>query len=358
MLIPLAVCALASAALAAKGVNEADESGSEADVGVYPMATINLGHLRSNHPWIRRKEESHLRQALQEIGFLVLTNHGMPRAVMDEAWNATRAFFESPVENKESVPMTEEYMYGYSADEILSRSEDGGEGYGLGADQKETFQAWIGAHGTGRDATVQWPAHPANMRDAWTAYYRECEKIHSDILRSAAKVLGVEADFFVDKIDDHMSALRALNYPLQSTPPPPGSLRCSPHSDYGTFTLLRQDSVGGLQVETQDGSWMNVISDENDFVVNIGDLLSRWTNKKWPSTRHRVVNAATVTNRTDNRRQSMAFFGNPNGEALIKTIETCLDDEGKSQFEPITFLKWLEHKHHVTQTNYDYKPDL
>ena len=264
------------------------------NVDYYDLATINYGHLKSSHPYIREKAEQQLLHAMENIGFIVLTNHGINHNIMDRMWNDTLLFFDSSFENKNSTPMTPEYMYGYSATEILSRSEtDDKSGHGYENDNKETFQAWIGAPNTGRDKLVKWPKYPKNLSNSWTNYYRECENLASNLLSSMANVLDLPKNWFEDKIYDHMSALRALNYPTQSNNNninEISSLRCSPHSDYGTLTLLRQDGVGGLQVEGKNGEWLDIISDYYDFIVNLGDLMERWTNKKFKSTRHRVVN--------------------------------------------------------------------
>ena len=264
----------------------------------YHLATINFGHLKSSHPYIRGKAEAQLLHAMENIGFMIVTNHNIPHDVMDEMWHETKSFFNSSNENKNSVPMTEEYMYGYSATEILSRSETES-GHGYETDNKETFQAWIGAPNTGRDKNVRWPEYPLNLNTSWIKYYRECEKLAASLLSSMANVLELPFDFFEDKIDDHMAALRALNYPVLELGDRHNneerSLRCSPHSDYGALTLLRQDGVGGLQVEGKNGEWLDVISDHYDFIVNLGDLMARWTNDRFKSTRHRVVNPKEST---------------------------------------------------------------
>jgi isopenicillin N synthase-like dioxygenase len=148
--------------------------------------------------------------------------------------------------------------------------------------------------------------------------------------------------------------MRALNYPPQSEaqPPPKGSLRCSAHSDYGTLTLLRQDGVGGLQLDVDGrGTWADVVSDEYDFIVNIGNTLKLWTNDKFKSTRHRVVNGRN--DRERGRRQSIAFFHNPNGDAKIETIASCRDEEGGSRYQPVVFRDFLNELHHGSQTNYE-----
>ena len=116
------------------------------------------------------------------------------------------------------------------------------------------------------------------------------------------------------------------------------------------MTLLVQDNTGGLQVE-KNGKWMDIISDRYDFVVNIGDLMKRWTNNKFKSTRHRVINSNEYS--ANNRRQSIAFFHNINADAIVDTIPSCLDKYGKSQYKPIKFIDFLKMKHHATQIGYN-----
>lgn len=197
------------------------------------------------------------------------------------------------------------------------------------------------------------------MKEAWIAYYRECEKIASQLLKSFATILELDSPLYFEQfIDDHMSAMRALNYPQQiDNEPPEGSLRCSPHSDYGTFTLLRQDGVGGLQLD-QNGneSWVDVISDHYDFIVNLGNTMKLWTNDKFKSTRHRVVNPRNLKEKQ--RRQSIAFFHNLNGNALIETIPSCKDNNNSTKYDPIYFKDFLDSLHHGSQTNYDIKSEL
>jgi len=329
----------------------------------FELGTINYGHLISTQPWIRQQEEMKMLYAMEEVGFMVLTNHGIPKELMDDSWNKTRDLFDSPFSNKKAVEMTKEYIYGYSADEILSKSEaikyfqngsvDDSEPVPVANDQKEMFAAWIGAEGTNRLDAVRWPAEPLGLKESWTSYYRECEQIAAQLLRSFASILNLTAGHFEPFISDHMSAIRALNYPPQSegTEPPEGSMRCSAHSDYGTFTLLRQDGVGGLQLDVSGhDEWVDVISDHYDFIVNLGNTMKLWTNDRFKSTRHRVVNPRTAKERE--RRQSIAFFHNLNGDALIETIPSCTAEDGTSKYQPILFRDFLNSLHRGSQTNH------
>jgi len=293
------------------------------------------------------EELAKFKDALERVGFFVLTNHQIPKDIMDKTWDTTRRFFDTDVENKNTVEMTDEYMYGYTAAEILSRSEFD-ESDTFRPDDKESLNVMIGARNSSH-ASARFPPQPADMESIYVAYYRQLEIIVANLLSRVAQVLDMPADFFENKIDDHMSVIRVVNYPHQSSSPPEGVLRCSPHTDYGTFTILRQDNVGGLQVEREENSddWIDVKTRFYDFSVNLGDLLRRWTNNRYRSTRHRVANANNP-NAKSNRRQSIVFFHNLNGEALVETIPSCLI-EGKSSYDPILFNDYISMKHHATQ---------
>jgi isopenicillin N synthase-like dioxygenase len=121
-----------------------------------------------------------------------------------------------------------------------------------------------------------WPPSPPAFRPAVTAYYRATEKLGADLMRIFALALELPEDFFADKIDRHISALRIINYPEQPRAPLPGQLRAGAHSDYGTLTiLLGENQPGSLQVYAKSGQWMDVLIPPQSFVINIGDLMMR-----------------------------------------------------------------------------------
>eukprot|EP00965_Chrysotila_dentata_P091534 3022320-Pleurochrysis_carterae.AAC.1 len=148
----------------------------------------------------------------------------------------------------------------------------------------------------------------------------------------------------------HRSVIRAINYPADEQPSR-GQLRASTHTDYGAFTVLRLGgaSADGLQLMRRDGSWIDVClsSGEDCFVINLGDLMARWTNDRWVSTPHRVVNLTTGEERSS-RRQSIAFFCNVNMDAKIACIPTCVDAQGGEKYPPITAGEHLLKKHWQT----------
>ena len=125
--------------------------------------------------------------------------------------------------------------------------------------------------------------------------------------------------------------MRLNHYPEQVAPPAPGQLRAGAHTDYGLLTILNGEDVpGGLQAQTRGGDWLDVATDPHSFVVNIGDLLMRWTNDRWVSNVHRVVNPPdSVAARS--RRLSIAYFQHPNYDASIE----CIAAPGQAKYPPV-----------------------
>jgi isopenicillin N synthase-like dioxygenase len=174
-----------------------------------------------------------------------------------------------------------------------------------------------------------WPAAPADFPRAATAYYRAMSALVVDLMRLAALALSVDERFFDDKVDRSIGTMRLNYYPAQTGVPAPGQLRAGAHTDYGGFTILSGEDVpGGLQVRTRDGRWVDVATSPTRFVVNIGDLLMRWTNDRWLSNLHRVVNPPAGEARA---RLSIAFFNHPNYDVTIE----CLASQGPARHAPV-----------------------
>lgn len=280
----------------------------------------------------RERLVAELDRTCRETGFFQVVGHGVPPGVADAAWRAARAFFDLPLAERMAVAMPEPgYPYGYSpvSGESLAQSL----GDARPADLKESFNAgpfavppggFVDAGEAQAYAPTPWPDGPLpSLRTTWQAYYGELHALSGRLMSLAATALGLRPDFFADKIDRAASSLRALNYPEQPHPPAPGQLRAGAHTDYGMLTVLRQDDApGGLQVRALDGRWVDVPGVPGAFVVNIGDLLARWTNDRWRSTLHRVVNPPRSPG-APTRRQSMAFFGNANWSTEV----SCLTGE-------------------------------
>jgi isopenicillin N synthase-like dioxygenase len=167
-------------------------------------------------------------------------------------------------------------------------------------------------------------------------------------MRIFALALKLPEDTFDGKIDRHISRLRVRNYPAQDTAPAPGQIRAGAHSDYGSLTILAtEDKPGGLQVCNADGHWVDVPVVPGTFIINIGDLMARWTDDAWVSTLHRVVNPPADAG-AGSRRQSLVFFHNPNYDAVISSLAPS-DAGGPGKYPPTTSGEHLRQLFTATQ---------
>jgi isopenicillin N synthase-like dioxygenase len=285
-------------------------------------------------------------------GFLAIAGHGVPQPVIDGIWNAARAFFDLPAEEKQKARAPYAgYPYGYLGPqaEALAKSR----GVDTPPDLKESFNGGPRAVPPGLTdsqalafcyAPTIWPEKPDGFREAWLAYYGEMERLAARIMAVFAVALGLPEAFFERFIDQPISALRALNYPHPEGPPLAGQLRAGAHSDYGSLTiLLPQAASGGLEILAPDGAWRAVPPVPGAFVINIGDLMARWTNDRWVSTLHRVVNPVPDA-RGSTRRQSLAFFHQPNWLAEI----VALPGTGAPKYAPVLSGPYLMSKFTAT----------
>lgn len=282
-------------------------------------------------------------RACETTGFFAVTGHGVPAEVDRACWDASRAFFDLPVAEREAVAFPHVgYPYGYArlAGETLASSR----GEATPPDLKESYSIGPLVHPAARPSDPDeafvyslnlWPDNPPGFRESLEIYYRAMERLAARLMDLFAIALALPTRYFDDKIDRHISALRVLNYPDQDAAPEPGQLRAGAHSDYGSLTILRQEAApGGLQVLTRDGRWTPVPAIAGAYVVNIGDLMARWTNDRWVSTVHRVVNPPPDAVGST-RRQSIAFFHQPNWNAEIRCLPSCLDPALGAKYAPI-----------------------
>jgi len=245
-------------------------------------------------------------QACREIGFFAITGHARSTAAIKEAWSETTAFFDLPADEKlksKTPANVAEYPYGYEQSERLSVGKKHGSSNSSSSssdlpssnssapDLKETFSIGPSNPASGMPAR-RWPKQPPNFATALSTYYREMEQLAQILLQIFAVALKLPSPhWFADKTDHHMSALRVLNYypvnrksAVVANHNGAASIRASAHTDYGALTILKSGGPG-LQVqkdnidnEQDEQCWINVPTLEDAFVINIGDMMQRWTN--------------------------------------------------------------------------------
>jgi isopenicillin N synthase-like dioxygenase len=267
--------------------------------------------------------------ACRDVGFFLAVNHGVPPAEMDEAFAQSRRFFALPFAEKQKIAIE---TVGGNRGYIGLRREalDPGQG----PDVKEAFNVGLDLKSDDSELLAKkpfralnaWPSLPG-FREKMLAYFDACVGLGLRIHRAFARDLGLPLDYFEDKFDRPMATLRLLRYP-----PAAGrtgaEIGAGVHTDYGNITLLATDDVGGLQVRRRDGRWIEAPPTPGAFIINIGDCLMRWTNDVYVSTPHRVINGSF------RERFSIAFFFDPNPDALVAAIPTCMKD-GVAKYAPI-----------------------
>lgn len=297
-----------------------------------------------------------MREAAERIGFFAIAGHGVAPDLMEALYAKAHAFFELPLEEKQRVaPPRPDYPRGYkavgfealAAGNALSTPPDLKEYYHFGRPQVPDEAYYAGKEGRRYFFANQWPARPAGFADAADAYYLAMEQLSATLCRIAALALDLPENFFADKINRHITAARINYYPRQDDPPAEGQLRAGAHTDYGMLTILSGESAPGLQVETRSGKWVDVPTDKHRFVCNIGDLLMRWTNDRWASNTHRVLNPPRETARASSR-MSIAFFHHPNYDAKIECIAGCAGD-APPKYEPVLSGEFRNTKYAVTR---------
>ncbi|MCK2057257.1 2-oxoglutarate and iron-dependent oxygenase domain-containing protein [Methylobacterium sp. 37f] len=325
------------------------------------VPVIDLTPYRAGTPEGKAAVAAEVDQACRDIGFLVVSGHGIPESLIETTYAVSKAFFERPHAEKLAVERpAPDQVRGYSAvgGEGLSFSLDAPtppdikESLSIGPvdvppDDAYAFGAAAGPH----FAPNIWPNEPAELRTVWTAYFRAVDRLARDLMRIFALGLKLDETHFDPSIDKSISMMRALRYPAQTNAPLLDQLRAGAHSDYGSMTILRKE-IGdrSLQVKNKLGAWVDVPVIPGTFIVNIGDLMQQWTNDIWSSTVHRVVNPRFDTEENVDRL-SIVFFHQPNYDAEVACLPTCQGPGRPAKYAPVTSGAHLRAKF-VKQTTF------
>ena len=299
----------------------------------------------------RRRLGAEVDAICRSTGFLDLVGHGVPRETIADLWRQAQAFFALPMATKLAAKAPHPgYPYGYLPPlaEALARSK----GVDSPPDLKESFNGGPEAAPPGLDdkdalafcyAATIWPSGRPDFVAAWRAYYRAMEELAARVMRVFAVALDLPEDFFAPFIDAPISALRALNYPALERPPAAGP---DPRRRAHRLRLADHPAAAGGLARPRDfsqGAWIEVPPAPDAFVVNIGDLMARWTGDRWVSTLHRVV---VPEDGGTERRQSLAFFHQPNWSASIAPLPGAAD----AKYPPVRSGPYLMSKFKSTTT--------
>ena len=291
--------------------------------------------------------------ACRDIGFVVVKGHRVDPAVLAAAFDAGFAFFDASDAVKQTAVPADKRVRGYTPmaaqrlaaslqketpPDLFERFRMGPFDFPPDAYHLARAERWFAAN--------VWPQGLPGFRPALEAYYRAMEDLSADLMALFALALDLPPGYFQPSIDRHISSLCLNHYPALGSAPQAGQLRAGEHTDYGSLTIVAPSAAPGrLQVLARQGSWIEVDPAPGQFVVNIGDLMAQWTNDRWVSTLHRVMVPQADAGGTA-RRLSLVFFHQPNDDALIECLPTCLQPGESPQYEPVTSGDHLQLKIH------------
>ncbi len=273
---------------------------------------------------------ANIHEAATGIGFFYVSEHGIPQQVIDEAFAASRLFFEMPENIKQAVAIGTDQR-GWMGPGMSRMAGS------MATDRKEVF-FWgreVAANdpdlGKAMVAPNRWPDDVVPcLREGVNPYYRAVCNVGARVMEAVAVALGGAPDTFAPFYTRPLARGQLVHYPpCAPEDEAEGRFGVAPHTDFGVLTLLMQDDSGGLQVQQRDGQWIEAPPLPGTLVCNIGDLLQRWSNDRFVSTVHRVVN------RNAQVRQSIPVFYDPNTDAVVDP-RLFLRDGEDARHEPIT----------------------
>jgi len=284
------------------------------------LPVIDFSQFEQNKTAIAQQIDSICR----DIGFFYLTGHPVPLPLLEQMLAQSQAFFNLPLDEKMKLRWAgTQSNRGYS---FVGQERLNPEG---GSDHKEALNL-------GRESPATpnpWPAPLPAFRETALACFDGFAAIAQQVFRGLAIALGLPEAFFVERHNQQPFTLRLLHYPPVGDGQTDAPLRAGEHSDYGTITLLAQDGIGGLEVQTVEANWMAVPPQPGMLVVNLGDLLARWTNQVYRSTPHRV--GIPEGDRAQQSRYSLAFFCDANPDTEVRCLPSCLPEGMSPLYPPI-----------------------
>ncbi len=276
------------------------------------------------------------RDAYQEWGFAGITGHELDPQLIQAAWSASEGFFALPTKTKIQYEGAErDRSRGYIPFGVEKAKDS------KHSDLKEFYHIGHQVDGFEHLSPNIWPAEPIEFQAIFETLYAKLEGLARRVLMIFAVSLELPEDYFDSRIYAGETLLRVLHYPpiLDADIP---NLRAAEHEDINLITLLAGSEQDGLEVLSRQGDWVPINMIEGTIICNVGDMLQRLTNAKFPSTTHRVVNPKGDAARRS--RYSIPFFVHPSPEVSLNCLEQCVDRKHPQQFDNINAGDYLEQR--------------
>jgi isopenicillin N synthase-like dioxygenase len=265
-------------------------------------------------------------KACRETGFFYVRNHSVPEDLMHGQLAWARSFFALPADDKFKLDFSaSSRRLGYEPfmRQVLDE--------GSSPDLKESYMYRQPFIGDGEDGDNRWPGNFRGFREQMTAYRRAIGGLALHLVRCVARSLDLRADYFDDGFRPASCSVRLLHYPPQKRTGARNQLGAGAHTDWGALTVLLQDDCGGLEVRNAAGGWIRANPIPGTFVINLGDMMRRWTDDLYQSTLHRVLN-----NVSGRDRYSVATFCGPHESYRVECVPTCRPADRAPHYAPCT----------------------
>jgi isopenicillin N synthase-like dioxygenase len=295
------------------------------------LPVIDMASVRARDKAGTQRAAAAIHEACSTVGFFYITNHGVPEPVIRAAHAEAQRFFRQPIEKKREVAINARHR-GFNAlgDALMyeAKKPDYKEFYSIGLELDENDPDVVA--GEPLRGPNNWPKDRPEFRRALSDYYAALGACGADLLGCVALSLGLDQGFFAEKYRKRLQRTQIIYYPPQPPAADADQFGLAPHTDFGCITLLWQDDNGGLEVlERTSQRWMPAPPIPGTLVINVADLLARWTNDRYASTPHRVIN------RSGRERFSIATFYDPDFKAVVDPRDLSVP-ASECRYEPTT----------------------
>jgi isopenicillin N synthase-like dioxygenase len=303
---------------------------------------IDFAPFRNGEQRSRLQVAKQIADASETVGFLYLANHGVPAEKLQAVFAAARDVFKlprdilddpelqcTPTRTRGYMPLQSRHYAGTGAPDLMEAFKFQQD---LPADDFDIRE------GNRVHQKNRWPQNNPEFRRLMLDYFDEVTKLSHELLRAFAVALDLDEAYFLKFFKKPLTQVSLIHYPPQSPAAAEDEYGVRPHADATAFTILAQDDVGGLQVQGKAGSWINVKPIPGSYVINIGDMMARWTNDRFASTMHRVFN------RSGRERYSVPFFGIPDFDAIIECLPTCQSASHPAKYPPLKVGDFMNRK--------------
>lgn len=312
------------------------------------IPVIDISPLFQSDISLKKVVADEIHKACRDVGFFYIKGHGVTEELQQQLFDISRKFFDLPVEEKLEINMDKggRAWRGYFkvGDELTSGKPDKKEGLYLGEELEDDnikVLSKLPMHGKNL-----WPENPKELKSIILQYFEAMKSLGHTLMSGIALSLNLPEEFFIANkyTDDPLCLFRLFNYPPPTEDEDTWGV--GEHTDYGVLTILKQDSLGGLEVKNRNSQWIKAPSIENTFVINIGDMLEKMTKGLYRSTPHRVKNPAKIN------RMSFPFFFDPNFDSEVRPIPLDPELEELLKTLNVNEKRWDDNNVHTFEGTY------